>query len=53
MFPYQKAVKEKPLAQAVEEARSGAQWASLEQVPDLYKKRCLLLRIIGITHITG
>ena len=28
---YQKAVKEKPLAQAVEEARSGAQWASLEQ----------------------
>ena len=26
---YQKAVKEKPLAQAVEEARSGAQWASL------------------------
>ena len=38
---YQKAVKEKPLAQAVEEARSGAQWASLEQVPDLYKKAVL------------
>lgn len=38
---YQKVVKEKPLAQAVEEARSGAQWASLEQVPDLYKKAVL------------
>ena len=38
---YQKAGKEKPLAQAVEEARSGAQWASLEQVPDLYKKAVL------------
>ena len=38
---YQKAVKEKPLAQAVEEARSGAQWASIEQVPDLYKKAVL------------
>ena len=38
---YQKAVKEKPLAQAVEEARSGAKWASLEQVPDLYKKAVL------------
>ena len=38
---YQKAVKEKPLAQAVEEARSGAQWDSLEQVPDLYKKAVL------------
>ena len=38
---YQKAVKEKPLAQAVEEIRSEAQWASLEQVPDLYKKAVL------------
>ena len=38
---YHKALKEKPLAQAVEEARSGAQWASLEQVPDLYKKAVL------------
>lgn len=38
---YQKAVKEKPLVQAVEEARSGAQWASFEQVPDLYKKAVL------------
>ena len=38
---YQKAVKEKPLAQAVEEARSEAQWVSLEQVPELYKKAVL------------
>ena len=50
---YQKAVKEKPLAQAVEEARSGAQWASLNRCRICTKKRCLLLRIIGITHITG
>ena len=35
---YQKAVKEKPLAQAVEEARSGAQWASLES-PVLHTSR--------------
>lgn len=50
---YQKAVKEKPLAQAVEEIRSEAQWVPLKQVPELYKKRCLLSRITGITHITG
>ena len=33
---YQKAVKEKPLAQAVEEIRSEAQWVPLKQVPELY-----------------
>ena len=39
---YQKAVKEKPLAQAV--------WS---RCGICTKKRCLLLRITGITHITG
>ena len=38
---YQKAVKEKPLAQAVEEIRSEAQWVPLKQVPELYKKAVL------------
>ena len=38
---YQKAVKEKPLARAVEEIRSEAQWVPLKQVPDLYKKAVL------------
>ena len=46
---YQKAVKEKPLAQAVEEA-SGL---LLNRCRICTKKRCLLLRIIGITHIMG
>ena len=40
-FSYQKAVKEKPLAQAVEEVRSEAQWVSLDQVPELYQKAVL------------
>ncbi len=38
---YQKAVKEKPLAQAVEEIRSEAQWVPLEQVPEMYQKAVL------------
>ena len=38
---FQKAVKEKPLAQAVEEIRSEAQWVPLKQVPELYKKAVL------------
>ena len=38
---HQKAVKEKPLAQTVEEIRSGTQWVSLEQVPELYQKAVL------------
>ena len=46
---YQKAVKEKPLAQAVEE-HSGL---LLNRCLICTKKRCLLLRITGITHITG
>ena len=40
-FSYQKAVKEKPLAQAVEEVRSEAQWVFLDQVPELYQKAVL------------
>lgn len=38
---YQKAVKEKPLAQTVEEIRSETQWVSLDQVPEMYKKAVL------------
>ena len=38
---YQKAIKEKPLAQTVEKIRSEASWVSLDEVPELYKKAVL------------
>ena len=49
---YQKAVKEKPLAQAVEEIRSEAQWVPLKQVPELYKKS-VWSRGNGISDVSG
>lgn len=50
---YQKAVKEKPLAQAEEEPEAEHSGLLLNRCRICTKKRCLLLRIIGITHITG
>ena len=47
---YQKAVKEKPLAQAVEEIRSEAQWVPLKQVPELYKKSGACCRGSPVLH---